>query len=362
MGLAIVNLSKEYWESPRRARKHLLFEALLRCHSVKEVLYVDPNQFSFVPRNEAVPVIPGMRVWRRKYLLRGERLSVIRAINRRYIYNKLKKELAHRTVWHTIFYHPWDTPLAKQMLKHGPVLFDWTEDWAEYHDRLSIHHQNAACKMASGVIAVTEKLKSRAIEICGNKQKILFLPNATAWKPGQDLPCPEDIRNIPLPRIGYIGFLGPWFNEDLVVKLAQARPDWHWIMVGNVDQNIAERFRNYQNVHLLGKRPFLSLQAYMANCRVLVAPYRKNLEGDATKLYDYLTLGSPIVCSEIETAYRLLPHVRIATDIQSWLHAIEEAIKEKDASLNRARQEISLHHTWDNRAETLMNWLRELEK
>jgi len=75
----------------------------------------------------------------------------------------------------------------------------------------------------------------------------------------------------------------------------------------------------------------------------------------------YLTLGLPIISSEIRTAYRLQPHVRMASDKQSWLEAIDESLHEKSAALRRAWQKESLQHTWDARAAVLLNWLNGLQ-
>jgi glycosyltransferase involved in cell wall biosynthesis len=132
-------------------------------------------------------------------------------------------------------------------------------------------------------------------------------------------------------------------------------------MIGQADNTVKELFQASENVHLLGRRPFTSLQAYMAQCQVLVAPYKKNVEGDSSKLYDYLTLGRPIISSEILTAKRLQPHVRMASGPQFWLQALEEALAENNTAATQARQAASLQHTWDVRASSLRRWLEGLK-
>ena len=357
---AFVNLSKEDWARPRRARKQLLFEALLRQPMVEEMLYVDPLRHWWNPRSPVASRTSGLRVWQGTFLLPGERFSSVRAINRWYVYRTLCKELVHRTQWHTIFYHPWDVPLARHLLLHGPVLYDWTDDWAVYHNNPAMRAaQDAAIQMASGVLVVTERLGDLATELRRGSEGIFLMPNATAWQPVETVPCDEDISHIPFPRLGYAGHLGPWFDADLVVDLSHARPNWHWVMLGHVDQPTHERLRYCPNVHLLGERPFNTLQAYMAQCQVLVAPYRKNIEVDATKLYDYLTLGLPIVSTKMSTVQRLHPHVRMASGLEWWLRALEEALKEIDPTAYQGRQQASLQHTWDARAAVLLDWLQE---
>jgi len=356
--IELLCLSKEPWESPRRARKHLLFEALVRQSPVNEVLYVNPHRHFWQKRLKAVSAPLGLRVWQGAFLLPGERFCWVRLINRVYVYQSLKKRLAHRTFWYTMFYNPWDVPLARRLLMNGNVFFDWTDDWAIYYNDLVIGSaQESAIKMASGVIAVTESLRDRAGKLRGDDQRVLLLPNATAWRPVQTIPPPEDMQKIPYPRLGFLGTGGPWFDTELVVSLCDSRPGWNWVIVGNVNKSIKDRFRTYPNIHLLGQKSFTILQSYMAQCQILVAPYRQNFQGDSTKLYDYLTLGLPIISTDIETAHRLKPHVRIASDREVWIKAIEKALEENSDHSKLARQEESLKHTWDARATVLMDWL-----
>jgi glycosyltransferase involved in cell wall biosynthesis len=359
--ISFICLSKEFWDNPRRARKHFLYEALRRQPSVEEVLYINPFYHRW-RRNTTIHSninTSGMHVWEGEFLLPGERFSFVRNINRWYAYKRLGKQLSHRSFWYTIFYDPWDVPLARHLMKHGYVFFDWTDDWTKYYENADIGlAQDSAVKIAVGVLAVSEVLRDRACKLRGSDKGVLLLPNATAWKPMETLPCPEEMRWIPFPRLGYAGHLGPWLDAELIVTLAQARPDWHWVMVGPVNSSKLHMLRRCANVHLLGQKPFNELQAYMAHCRVLVAPYRKHLEGDATKLYDYLTLGLPIVSSEIGTADRLRTYIRTANSVESWIHVIQEALDEENYVLSRERQQESLKHTWDARAVAFLNWLK----
>jgi len=357
---ALLCLSKEFWDSPRRARKQLLYEALLRHRSVEELLYVNPHRHPWQKRLKAVSGPPGLRVWQGGFLLPGERFGWVQLINRLYVYQRLKKQLAHRPFWHTFFYDPWDVPLARHLLMNGKVFFDWTDNWAIYYNNPVIGSaQESAVKMASGVIAVTESLKDWAINLRKSDAEVLLLPNATAWKPVQTLVGPEDMSYIPFPRLGYLGTAGPWFDAELVVSLCHSRPTWNWVIVGNVNKSIKERLRAYPNIYLLGQKPFNTLQSYMAQCQVLVAPYGQDFQGDSTKLYDYLTLGLPIISTDTGTARRLKPHVRIASDREAWIKAIEEALEERSAHLKLTRKKESLKHTWDIRAAVLLNWLSD---
>jgi glycosyltransferase involved in cell wall biosynthesis len=238
---------------------------------------------------------------------------------------------------------------------------DWTDDWALYYKNPQINPiQDSVVRMASGVIVVNERLKQRASRLREGADNVFMLPNATALKPCKHLPCPADISQIPMPRIGYCGHLGPWFDPEVINEIARARPQWQWVMVGYLNSEAQKVLSGLPNVHLLGPRKFDELQAYMAQCQVLASPYKENFEGDATKLYDYLTVGAPIVSSAIETAYRLQPYVKVVSDVGSWIEAIQQSLSEKNGGLREARQEESLKHSWNARSAALIDWLYRL--
>jgi glycosyltransferase involved in cell wall biosynthesis len=356
--LSLICLSKEFWDNPRKARKQLLFEVLIRQNSVDEILYVNPFVHRWCGHENQLSKAAAVSVWQGKYLLPGERFAGIRYINRLNAFLKLRKQLLKKPLWHTIYYDPWDVPLARCLTKFGFVFFDWTEDWNHYYENDAIGSaQKAAIRAASGVLTVSDQLRQRACDLRRCETEVFMLPNATGWRPIEYAPCPLEMSQIPTPRLGFLGHLGPWFDVELVVALAGIRPEWQWVMIGSADLSVNRRLRGLNNIHLLGQKPYHDLQSFMANCQALVAPYRANIEGDATKLYDYLTLGLPIVSSKIETARRLQPHVRIADDVRSWQAAIEQALMEKSSALQELRRKASLRHTWDVRARDLLAWL-----
>ena len=358
---AFATIAKESLFNARKARKQLLFEAL-RCRPmVERVLYVEPHKRIWQRQATRSGKALGFRVRQCNLVLPGERFSTVRAINRWFVYRQLCHELKSRWRWCFFFYHPYDAGLMTYMNRHGSVIFDWTEDWSAYYgDERLLRHQNAALKNASAVITVSDTLGDMARKICGPQKQILILPNATGLKVQGSLPCPEELRQIPGPRIGYIGQIGPWFDADLLIRLASAKPRWQFVLIGHREGNCCSIFRDLSNLHFLGQRPFDEIQALMMQCQVLIAPYYQDISGDSSKLYDYLTSGLPIVSADIETARRLNPHVRVASDTGSWVEAIQDALKENDPQRAKARQKESLQHCWDVRAEKLLAWLSDL--
>ena len=61
----------------------------------------------------------------------------------------------------------------------------------------------------------------------------LFIPMGVDYqKFANPVPEPEDLRNIPHPRIGYVGHLKNVLNWSLLLELSVAHPDWSFVFVG----------------------------------------------------------------------------------------------------------------------------------
>ncbi|MFQ6084100.1 MAG: glycosyltransferase [Candidatus Aminicenantia bacterium] len=330
---------------------------------IAHLFYVEPlsawwrgklGYFPFISRDK-------LSIVRGRLIVPGERWRWIRGINRNLLAKQISRQIKRGSYEVVIFYHPWDLPLAQKVASGAKVIFDWTDNWARYYEFPEMNQeQELAVKSSDGVIAVTNILGNMAKQY-RHDDNVLILHNATLFKPlSNDISIPQALQTIPRPRIGYIGHIGPWFDIDLLIRLVRIRPEWHWILVGSMREEIRVKLINYPNIHSINVQAIEDIPGWMAGCDVLAAPYRSGLEGDATKLYDYLTSGLPIVSSLIETSSRLQPWVSIARNEKEWVEKLQKAINEKEHSVRYARQQASLQHHWSHRAETLLEWLTSL--
>jgi glycosyltransferase involved in cell wall biosynthesis len=145
---------------------------------------------------------------------------------------------------------------------------------------------------------------------------------------------PADLIRVPHPRIGYVGVIKRQLDLELLVRLACARPDWSFVMVGPVgeiqgEEHALRTLRACANVHFMGYRPVASLPAYMQHLDACLMCYRVN---DYTqyiyplKLHEYLASGRPIVASPITTVLEHADVVTIARDDEEWLAGIARSL------------------------------------
>jgi len=362
--MRMIVLSTEYWNARRQARKELLYKALLKNNGIDSLLYVEPMDLWWrrpvtVKREQAFD--PRLTVVRWRCPIPGERMPQVAMLNRRWQAGRIYKKLKQGKPYTGIFYHPSNWLTARHLRQSARWYFDWTEDWGVYHQSPYIAHlQNRAIREASGVIAVCESLYERACAIRGGAHHVRLLPNATALqagsKPHYDEPL--GIRDIPRPRIGLMGHIGPWMNTELIIALAAAQPEWQWCILGDARGDDRRGLEALANVHLLGIYPYEQLPAFMDHMEVLVAPYKPRIECDSSKLYDYLTSGKPIVSTVLDTTKRLSGLVLTAAPVaQAWSDRIEEALRDKDEALSARRRGKAAACSWDARARELAAWL-----
>lgn len=160
--------------------------------------------------------------------------------------------------------------------------------------------------------------------------------------------------DIPKNRVGFIGALAYWIDLDLIVFLAEKRPDYQFVFVGPVDVNVS-RLGGFKNVHFVGRYPFDQLPGLMAGFDVCINPYV--LDGVAAgcsplKLYEYLASGKPIVSVRMPEAEKFETLVLIGDGYEGMLAKLDEAMSltpERLASLAQKQIAASAAHGWDSR-------------
>lgn len=369
MAADLIVVSTEFWNAKRQARKELLYRALLTQGMVQSLVYVEPpaawwrEGFSAAGSRRGGQ---GVVLSRWNCPLPGDRIPLLTIINRRIIAARIARRFRREGAPPVgVFYHPVNWLIVRHL--RGPTrwFYDWTEDWAVYHRSAFLARvQREAVRGSDGVIAVCRGLYDEAREIRGGDDTVLLLPNATALCGGEaGAKESPDLAPIPRPRIGVMGHVGPWMDAELIESLAEREPSWEWVILGDTRPPWAERLGRRPNIHLLGVRPYEELPRYMAGMDALVAPYRGvvhagSSRGDASKIYDYLSSGKPVLSSILDTALAFPDAVRtVSRDIEQWRRALAEALGERDPAAARRRRALARRNTWSMRARTFRDWV-----
>lgn len=168
----------------------------------------------------------------------------------------------------------------------------------------------------------------------------------------------QEWASLPRPVIGYIGGLHRHVDFNLIAEMAEARPEWSWVLVGPV-QASAERLEGHTNIHLAGSRPHQELVRHVRSFDVCIVPYLQSAYTETVvpvKINEYLAAGKPVVSTDLPTVIEFNErHNILITSKNSrdeFLRGIEEALQLPTGSVTMGRR---------REVAALCDWRVELE-
>lgn len=143
---------------------------------------------------------------------------------------------------------------------------------------------------------------------------------------------PADQAEIPHPRLGFYGVVDERMDLALLDGIAQARPDWHLVIIGPVVKIDPATLPSHPNVHYLGGKSYQELPTYLAGWDVALLPFARNESTrfiSPTKTPEYLAAGKPVVSTSIRDVVRPYGEeklVHIADTVPEFVAAIAQAL------------------------------------
>lgn len=170
---------------------------------------------------------------------------------------------------------------------------------------------------------------------------------------------PSDQRDVPHPRIGFFGVLDERLDRQLLKRVAELRPDWHFILVGPVVKISAEDLPRAANIHYLWQKQYSELPAYLANWDVAMLPFAQNASTryiSPTKTPEYLSAGKPVVSTPIHDVvypYGESGLVHIAADADEFMTAVEDCLAGEAPGWRTAVDRLLAGTSWDKTFEDM---------
>lgn len=165
---------------------------------------------------------------------------------------------------------------------------------------------------------------------------------------------PSDQQDIPHPRLGFYGVIDERMDLDLLDGIAQAKPDWHLVIIGPVVKIDPDLLPHHSNVHYLGGKSYQELPNYLAGWDVAMLPFARNQSTrfiSPTKTPEYLAAGKPVVSTSIRDVVRPYGQqglVHIADTVEDFIAAAERAMQQSQHVdwLHRVDQFLA-QNSWD---------------
>jgi glycosyltransferase involved in cell wall biosynthesis len=178
------------------------------------------------------------------------------------------------------------------------------------------------------------------------------------------IPVAADLKDIPKPIIGYVGYLtSRRLDLNVISHIAHERKDWQIVLVGPEDDVFKNSTLHQQeNIHFLGARPPETLPEYIKGFDVCINPQIVN---DATignyprKIDEYLAMGKPTVATWTEAMEYFKDYVYLGKTPADYITLIEQALSEDNEKIQASRRKYAKSHSWENNVLEIGNALKK---
>jgi len=224
------------------------------------------------------------------------------------------------------------------------------------------------------LIAITNYVKYVYISKYSTKSnKIIVLPSGSSIKENYKYKINKKKINI-----GYFGSLYKSRGIDLIIKLASIDPKNDYYIYGNKKQlNLPISKKNEKNLYLNEYVPYKKISKILLDMDLLLMPYTSSITvagdvGDITKytsplkLFDYLSVGRPIMCSnfnvlkEIITENKNAIFVKNYHNVFAWKKEITKLINkpEKMKIISKNNYKLSKKYSHNIRALKILDIIK----
>ncbi|MCC6546154.1 glycosyltransferase [Candidatus Sumerlaeota bacterium] len=295
-------------------------------------------------------------------ILSGEyRSATIRTINR-WIMKLVTRHLAANDKLLYMTNSPFTTYLAEHLKADG-VAYDIIDDFCAF-EWAPKNGRESECKlisMADLAFAGTGYLKAKYE---GHLHNLQFLPSGVRFSSmTHSQPEPQDLADLPHPRILYVGTMNDRLNADLFTLLAEHFPHGSIIAVGPRHGTFALK-KSPKNLHFLGLKPHEQLPGYYQHCDLGIMPFADNDAAKAinpVKTLEYLACGLPVLSTPVPDVIKYYPEV-VRTELpEAWLMAAEDLLSSNSFDKQATRQEFARGRDWSTLIVAIETRLRAFE-
>jgi glycosyltransferase involved in cell wall biosynthesis len=193
--------------------------------------------------------------------------------------------------------------------------------------------------------------------------EVYFLPNGVDFFHFYNFQGnePEDIKEIPRPRVIYVGTLGEWFDTRMIEYAAKQLSNFSFVLVGPIRRDITALNR-FKNVFALGQRNYQNIPAYLRYSDVAIIPFEKSKLSDAVnpiKLYEYFAMGLPVVTTDVEEIKNVDSPAIIANSPGDFVAGLEKCLSTYGDKLREEFITFSRGNSWETRFRLVMSLINE---
>ena len=292
-------------------------------------------------------------------MLPGFGSQLLKNVNRSLVTGRIRTVLsrlglARPVVLTTLPYTYW---LIRDLPRRA-LIYYCTDDFSHWPsaDRASLQSADQVMSARADLILAASQALLRSHEYTGRAEYFPHGVDVEHFGSASLQPVPACLASLPRPRIGYFGLLYEKLDYPLLSRIAERFTNGSLVLIGP-KAFCPEGFDSRPNIHLLGARDYADLPRHLGALDALLMPYLDDpmiRQSGPLKLRECLATGKPTVSIDIPDTRRMIPHVRVASTQEGFVHELEMALKEPTESpAILSRQRAVENDGWDRRAARL---------
>lgn len=211
----------------------------------------------------------------------------------------------HPLLW---FYDPMAVRAFAGQLNERAIVYDCMDELSQFKGAppALIERERELLDAADVVFCGGQKMRKKRLPLNSNTHffgtGVDCAHFGAALSPGLAV-APEIASLGDSPVLGYFGVIDERIDYALLAKLADARSDWHVVMVGPTAKVDPADFPRRPNLHYLGGRPYAQLPALTKGFSVAMMPFALNAATEyinPTKALEYMAAGRPVVSTALD--------------------------------------------------------------
>ena len=252
-------------------------------------------------------------------------------------------------------------------ISHASVIYMYSDKFSSYREISDKNH----------IESLDEILKQKSQFIVSNlyktyedllrspfASKSVYLPHSVDFQLFNShlelhFPPPEDIKQLDSPIIGYYGTLTNSNDWSLIKYLAKEKPDYNFVFIGKIREDVDSEIFGFPNIHFLGHKPYSELPKYLKFFDVCIMFWKLTdwiINSNPLKTKEFLSMGKPIVSVRIYELEKNFPDLIYLCDTkEQFLFSIDIALSEDSCELAQNRISRVVNDSWESDAKKIVD-------
>jgi glycosyltransferase involved in cell wall biosynthesis len=260
----------------------------------------------------------------------------------------------------------WKWAVKKSDFPSGTFIYDCIDDIKVYARNEKVENKMRALEVklvneCDVVLTTALALQQHILGINSTKRVEMITNGVDANKFMNKAGCDSvPFAGVARPVFGFVGALYYWIDLKVFEVLSESFPESTVVLVGptNREEEISALCTMHQNIKYLGPIDYCDVPGYMAAFDVCLNPFIVDRLGDSVnplKLYEYLAMGKPVVCSSTEEFRQFSEYAYLYSNYEELNKMVQLALTEDCHGLAVARRKFALQNAWSTKVESILD-------